>query len=459
MRITTSRNSRQIRNDNYTREPTGFINPLGIVSTYNSVDRTITISGDLRCLYNGYPIIDFATTSGTWTSDPHTDTPTASLFLKFGSNGFEWSTTPWKFYEVQIAFLFYSASTGILFALREVHGTMNHESHRTDHLSRGTIRLSGGDFNNYILQDSANRTPNISSCSLLDEDLDSVLDAFDYASENYTILNMTSTSTINFTTDQSQITLLSGSFPAYNSWNGSEFVQTELVANSSMSVWVMAAPTTNDDQSKKYRYMFIQGQSSSPATSAELTKSPLDLNLGNLSNVLPEFTFIAQVIIRRVSAGGGVWYIDHVTSLRGSRALYVGQSGSFLTGVTAEQVTFDNTVTNALSAEDLQAAVDELSLLLETTEKTDDYTLELEDIGKVVLMNKVGAGTLTIPDNTTVAFPIGTVINAYNVSTDDVTIVGAAGVVVRNNGAFGQYKEASLRKRATDEWVAVGDIV
>lgn len=95
-------------------------------------------------------------------------------------------------------------------------------------------------------------------------------------------------------------------------------------------------------------------------------------------------------------------------------------------------------------------------LLIETAEQTGDYTLALADAGKVVNMNKTGTGTVTIPLNSSVPFPIGTVINVYNRSSSALTIAGAVGVTLRNGGAMAQYAEVSLRKRATDEWVLAG---
>jgi hypothetical protein len=94
--------------------------------------------------------------------------------------------------------------------------------------------------------------------------------------------------------------------------------------------------------------------------------------------------------------------------------------------------------------------------LLETDEKTADHTLVLADASKVVSMNKSSAGTVTVPANASVAFPIGTVINIYNQSADAVAVTGAAGVTVRNTGGLDQYAEVSLRKRAEDEWVLAG---
>lgn len=97
-------------------------------------------------------------------------------------------------------------------------------------------------------------------------------------------------------------------------------------------------------------------------------------------------------------------------------------------------------------------------LILETAEKTADYTLADGDQDKVVLMNKTGAAILTVPTNAVVAFDVGTIIGVYNISSDAVTIAGDAGVTVRNAGDLSQYGEVSLRKRATDEWVLAGAV-
>ena len=98
-------------------------------------------------------------------------------------------------------------------------------------------------------------------------------------------------------------------------------------------------------------------------------------------------------------------------------------------------------------------------LFEETAVKTSDYTLALGDINKVVNMNVSGGGTLTIPTNTSAAFTNGTVLNVYNSSADVLTITPeTVNVLIRNNGTLEQYKEASFRKRSTDEWVAAGPL-
>lgn len=97
-------------------------------------------------------------------------------------------------------------------------------------------------------------------------------------------------------------------------------------------------------------------------------------------------------------------------------------------------------------------------LLEETTQKTTNYTIGLTDINKVVFMNGSNL-TLSIPLNSTTAFPLGSVVNVYNANSTNVTIAGVSGVTVRNSGALTQYNEVSLRKRGTDEWVLAGNVL
>lgn len=103
----------------------------------------------------------------------------------------------------------------------------------------------------------------------------------------------------------------------------------------------------------------------------------------------------------------------------------------------------------------LQSDVQAVKLMLETTEKIVDHTLVIGDAYRVVLAN-IDTGSITVPANSSVAFPIGTVVNIYNINSTDLIIQGDIDVTVRNAGTLAQYGEVSLRKRATDEWVLAG---
>lgn len=92
--------------------------------------------------------------------------------------------------------------------------------------------------------------------------------------------------------------------------------------------------------------------------------------------------------------------------------------------------------------------------------QTASYTLALTDFGKVVELNSASAVNLTVPPNSTVAFPVGTTVEVCQVGAGVVTVVQGAGVTVRTPGTLilrAQWSSVALRKRATDEWVLAGD--
>ena len=94
--------------------------------------------------------------------------------------------------------------------------------------------------------------------------------------------------------------------------------------------------------------------------------------------------------------------------------------------------------------------------------QTASYTLVLSDgIDTLVRMNVAGANNLTVPTNASVAFPIGTVIQAMQYGAGATTIVPAGGVVIRTASSLiarAQYSRFQLEKIGTDEWVAGGDL-
>lgn len=94
--------------------------------------------------------------------------------------------------------------------------------------------------------------------------------------------------------------------------------------------------------------------------------------------------------------------------------------------------------------------------------QTGSYTLVLGDAGKVVEMNVASGNNLTVPPNSSVAFPTGTVIEAFQYGAGQTTVVAGAGVTIRSSGGklklTGQYSGGALRKIGTDEWCLVGDI-
>jgi hypothetical protein len=77
-------------------------------------------------------------------------------------------------------------------------------------------------------------------------------------------------------------------------------------------------------------------------------------------------------------------------------------------------------------------------------------------------MNVATANNLTIPLNSSVAFPIGTKIDVSSIGAGQTTIVATSGVTVNSAGGALklrlQYSGATMVKTGTNVWYLFGDI-
>jgi hypothetical protein len=94
--------------------------------------------------------------------------------------------------------------------------------------------------------------------------------------------------------------------------------------------------------------------------------------------------------------------------------------------------------------------------------QTASYTLVLTDAGKMITMNVGSGNTLTVPPNSSVAFPTNTRIDLIQFGAGQTTVTAGAGVTIYSSGSklklSGQYSGASLWKQATNTWILIGDI-
>lgn len=107
-----------------------------------------------------------------------------------------------------------------------------------------------------------------------------------------------------------------------------------------------------------------------------------------------------------------------------------------------------------------QAGLDAAKLVT-INAQTASYTLVLSDGGKAVEVTNASATNVTVPPNSSVAFPVGTVIELTQVGAGKVNAVAGAGVTINNAGSLGtraQWSSLVLRKRATDTWLLTGDM-
>jgi hypothetical protein len=133
---------------------------------------------------------------------------------------------------------------------------------------------------------------------------------------------------------------------------------------------------------------------------------------------------------------------------------------STTTSTTAGRVAYDSTGFKIIVG-DGTTAREYASSTVVTNAQTSSYTTVLGDKDKLIEMNVASGNTLTIPPNSSVAYPVGTQIRILQVGAGQTTLTPGAGVTI--NGTPGlklraQWSSATLIKRATDTWVAVGDL-
>ena len=95
------------------------------------------------------------------------------------------------------------------------------------------------------------------------------------------------------------------------------------------------------------------------------------------------------------------------------------------------------------------------ALRSESTSPTTNYTLALTDRDAVVVMNNTSAATVTVPPNSSVAFPIGSIIYISRINTGTVTLAAGAGVSLSKTGTLAQFEEIAVRKRGSDSWSVI----
>ncbi len=94
------------------------------------------------------------------------------------------------------------------------------------------------------------------------------------------------------------------------------------------------------------------------------------------------------------------------------------------------------------------------------------YTTVLADESKLVTLSNAASITVTIPLNSSVAYPVGAQITFARFGAGATTIVGAAGVTLVSTGATSaqpalrvQYSSATCIQTSTNNWLVVGDII
>jgi hypothetical protein len=134
----------------------------------------------------------------------------------------------------------------------------------------------------------------------------------------------------------------------------------------------------------------------------------------------------------------------------------ISASNNTLTGVATE------TGTQTLTNKTLTSPKVNLGI---NTQTGTTYTTVLDDNGKLVTLSNASALTLTIPPNSSVAYPVGAQLNLAQLGVGQVTFAGGSGVTIVSTGATAsapklraQYSTATAVQTSTDNWLVMGDI-
>jgi hypothetical protein len=164
--------------------------------------------------------------------------------------------------------------------------------------------------------------------------------------------------------------------------------------------------------------------------------------------------------ITSISYGNGLWVAG------GTSGGYGGQIRTSTDAITwtTQNSNFGNTqISSVAYGNGLWVAAGYSGQLRTSTEIAGtSYTLQLSDNNSVIEMNNASANTITIPLNSSVAFPIGSNIDIVQTGAGQTTITPAEGVTIRSSNSetklTGQYSGATIYKRGTNEWVLFGDL-
>jgi len=141
-----------------------------------------------------------------------------------------------------------------------------------------------------------------------------------------------------------------------------------------------------------------------------------------------------------------------VTGPTGPASTVTGATGPGVTGPTGPASTVTGPTGSAGSFSDAQTI----------NTQTTGYTLSLTDAGKFVSFNDTtGTITVTIPANSSVAFPTGTHVDIARLGAAAVNVTGATGVTVNATpGAKlrAQYSAGTAILYSGDTWLVVGDL-
>jgi hypothetical protein len=311
---------------------TGFNAPGNCVVLYDVVNLGGSIVNAPEALFRGARIFDPVTVPLNF--PPHANAD-GLYFYTYDGSAFQVSTTPFTF--DQFLVMLAAQINGTRFGLRECHGHMDYLAHQEFHNVWGTYKLSaGGDFSGYV--DGSNLAaeikPDISSFTIHDEDLPTVITALNGDVEGYTTVRFLNAGDLSFTpayeTPIPVVENLVDNWPYWNEFTGGAWQQTLFGSGEYGKVFVMALPVTQDAHSQQFRLLFIQPQIVSNNLTTIRNVQPSQYNYGALTSLLPEAVIVGSIIYQYQPSGTPLLRLRIIecTKIFGNRIAQFGIAGS-----------------------------------------------------------------------------------------------------------------------------------
>jgi hypothetical protein len=167
-------------------------------------------------------------------------------------------------------------------------------------------------------------------------------------------------------------------------------------------------------------------------------------DIGRHPNVIGSASTSGTLTIRGTSsatkATASVLMTDGVASSSTTTGTLVVTGGVGISGTLYSSTAVIEGTVNALRTENTKSA---------------GHTLELADRDRVVNMNNSSPATVTVPNDSTVNFPVGSVVYINRTGAGSVTLAAAGGVTLSKTGTFNANEELICRKRSSNNWIVV----
>lgn len=147
-------------------------------------------------------------------------------------------------------------------------------------------------------------------------------------------------------------------------------------------------------------------------------------------------------------------------SITGITDLAVADGGTGASSASAARTNLGLVIGTDVQAYSLKLATIAANTVSSQTGTT--YTAVLGDADTYIRFSNASSITFTIPPNSSVAFPVGTVIEMEQAGAGALSVAAGSGVTINSRGSdltlAGQYSVAAIKKVATDTWTLTGDL-